>query len=116
MMKNLYINISNWKEDGYIYNGPVNTRTRGVPLINNGFFNMKCKKINNISDYHSIYKRYFQSWKYYNDYNILNYDYDIKELAPGKTVFIFSRNQDSPNLLIGGAEIINAFSLALLIY
>ena len=110
MMKNIYINLSNWKEDGYIYNGPVNAITRGLPLIKNGFFNMKCKKKNNISDYHSVYNRYFQSWKYY-DHNLLNCSYDIKELAPGKTVFIFSRNQDSPNLLIGGAELINAFSL-----
>ena len=112
-MNNIYINISNWKEDGYIYNnGPVSNITKGVPLIKNGFFNMICKIRNNISDYHSIYQSYFQSWKYYLDQNnIINNTDDIEELAPGKTVFIFSRNQDSPNLLIGGAELINAFSL-----
>ena len=112
MMKNFYINISNWKEDGYIYNGPVNKKTKGVPLIDNGFFNMKCKIKNNISNYSSIYKRYFQSWKYYLAQNdLFNNRNNIEELAPGKTIFIFSRNQDSPNLLIGGAEIINSLSL-----
>ena len=112
MMKNFYINISNWKEDGYVYNGPVNKKTKGVPLINNGFFNMNCKVKNNISNFSSIYKSYFQSWKYYSEQNNpFNQEKNIEELAPGKTIFIFSRNQDSPNLLIGGAEIINALTL-----
>ena len=112
MMKNFYINISNWKEDGYVYNGPVNKKTKGVPLINNGFFNMICKVKNNISYFSSIYKSYFQSWKYYLEQdNPFNQEKNIEELAPGKTIFILSRNKDSPNLLIGGAEIINALTL-----
>ena len=40
MMKNFFLNFSNWKEDGYIYNGPVNKKTRGQALISKGFFKM----------------------------------------------------------------------------
>ena len=112
-MKNFYINPLYWKEDGYIYNGPVNKKTKGRPLIKKGFFNMKCKIRNNIIDFNQIYKKYFKSWKYFkNNKDIINNHKDlIKELSPGKTVFIINRNQDSPNLFHGGSEFISAFSL-----
>ena len=113
MMKNFYINPINWKEDGYIYNGPVNKKTRGRPLIKKGFFNMKCKIRNNISNFNTIYNNYFKSWKYYrHNKDIINNHKDLKEeLSPGKIIFILSRNQDSPNLFHGGSEFISAFSL-----
>ena len=113
IMKNFFINPSNWKEDGYIYNGPINKKTKGSPLIRSGFFNMKCNYRNNINDFSGIYKKYFNSWNYYKHNNdIINYNKDlIKELSPGKTVFILSRNQDSPNLFHGGSEFISAFTL-----
>lgn len=113
MMKNFYINALNWKEDGYIYNGPINKKTRGNPLIRKGFFNMKCNIRNNIINFNGIYNNYFKSWKYYkHNKDIINNHKDlIKELSPGKTVFILNRNQDSPNLFHGGSEFISAFSL-----
>jgi hypothetical protein len=57
-----------------------------------------------INDVFDNYYRYLESW---------NYDYDnnheeMEELAPGKTIFFMSRNQDSPNLFHGGSEFINA--------
>ena len=39
----------------------------------------------------------------------------MEELAPGKIVFFFSRNQDSPNIFHGGSEFINALSLIYLL-
>jgi len=74
---------------------------------------MKCKIRNNIIDFNQIYKNYFKSWKYFkNNKDIINNHKDlIKELSPGKTVFILNRNLDSPNLFHGGSEFISAFSL-----
>ena len=115
LMKNLYINPTFWKEDGYSFDkGPINKKTRGIPLISKGFFNMKCDTKNYFSSYNKIYKNYFNSWNY--SMNINNIKNDEKktnkeELFPGKTVFLLSRNQDSPNLLIGGCQFLNAFSL-----
>ena len=114
-MKNFYINPIFWKEDGYNFdNGPINKKTKGIPLISKGFFNMECDVKNYFSDYNKIYKKYFHSWKYSkNKKNIKNEtkQKEEEELFPGKTIFILSRNQDSPNLLIGGCQFLNAFSL-----
>ena len=38
IMKNFFLIFSNWKQDGYIYIGPVNKKTRGQTLISKGFF------------------------------------------------------------------------------
>ena len=74
---------------------------------------MKCTIRNNISNYNRIYNNYFKSWKYYkHNKELINQHENLKkELSPGKTVFILSRNQDSPNLFHGGSEFISAFSL-----
>ena len=53
-----------------------------------------------------IYRNYFNSWNY--DYK--NKKEDIKELAPGKTILLLSRNQDSPNIFHGLSDIINVIS------
>ena len=65
LMKNFYLNPSFWKEDGYNFDiGPTNMKTRGVPLISKGFFNMKCDIKNHFSDYNKMYIKYFNSWNY----------------------------------------------------
>ena len=56
-----------------------------------------------------MYDTYFNGWDYLDDNYTDNNTYE--ELAPGKTVFFLSRNQDSPNLYHGGSEFINALSL-----
>ena len=107
-MKNIILDPSKWKSGGLIYKGPVDQITRGCPLLSKGFFNMKCKNYQNYTGYDSIYNNYFSGW---------NYDYEdnkqekIEELAPGRTIFFISRNQDSPNLFHGGSEFINALSM-----
>ena len=99
LMENVVIDPFKWKSDGFKYLGPVNNKTRGIPLLQNGFFNMKCNYTNNISNTSPFYKFYFKSWNYnYND----NTNY--KELSPNKVVFFVSRNQDSPNLYWGGGR------------
>ena len=116
LMKNFTIDPSFWKEDGYTYNGPVNSRTRGSPLISNGFFNMKCFLGNNFYSYNKIYDTYFKSWKYtFINNNSIYKEVEEEELSPGKIVFFISRNQDSPNMFHGGSEFINAFSLMYLL-
>lgn len=107
LMKNFVINPIYWKQDGYVYKGPVNLKTRGWPLISKGFFNMKCKIRNEIQYYNNFYFNYLNSWNYYLD----NKEIIKDELIPGKTLFLISRNQDSPNLFHGGSEFINAYSL-----
>lgn len=115
LMKNFYLYPKYWKEDGYNFDkGPINNKTRGIPLISNGFLQMKCDTNNNFSDYNSFYNNYFKAWNYSQTLNYnrnMEKDYNIEELFPDKTVFILSRNQDSPNLLIGGCQFLNALSL-----
>ena len=113
MMKNFFLNFSNWKKDGYIYdyNGPVNNKTKGQALISYGFFKIQCNIKGKISNFNPIYNKYFNSWEYILNSQSKNKIYKAKNLCPGKVLFILNRNQDSPNLLIGGAGFINAFSL-----
>ena len=106
MMKNAIMDPSKWKDDGFQYNGPVDKSSRGMPLLSDGFFNMKCDIKGNITKFEFVYSSYVNSWKY-SEYQEKN----IEELAPGKTIFFISRNQDSPNLFHGGSEFINAFAL-----
>ena len=42
LMSNFTIDPSKWKSDGYTYLGPVDNKTRGMPLLSKGFFNMEC--------------------------------------------------------------------------
>ena len=109
-IENVIIDPTKWQENGYKYKGPVDPDTRGCPLISKGFFNMKCDIKNEIHGYAGMYKRYIESWNYELKSNE-NKEIGIEELAPGKTIFFLSRNQDSPNLYHGGSEFINAFSL-----
>jgi len=106
-MENIILDPSNWKEGGYTYKGPVDEKTRGCPILSKGFFNMKCETFKNYSGYDFIYDNYFNGW----DYKYNNINEELEELAPGKTVFFLSRNQDSPNLFHGGSEFVNAVSL-----
>ena len=106
-MKNIILDPSKWKEGGYIYKGPVDEKSRGCPVLSKGFFNMKCETYKNYSGYDFIYDNYFNGWNYKYD----NINEELEELAPGKTIFFLSRNQDSPNLFHGGSEFVNAVSL-----
>jgi hypothetical protein len=105
-MENIVLDPSKSRHTNIIYKGPVDKINRGRPLLSKGFLNMKCKIKNNLKKYNYFYKSYFESW---------NYDYDniekFEELAPGKTIFFISRNQDSPNIFHGGSELINAISI-----
>ena len=109
MIKNLSIyaiiiqNIINYI---YIYKGPVDKINRGSPILSKGFFNIKCKLQKNFRG-NQIYNNYFKSFNY--EYESKNED--IKELSPGKTVLLISRNQDSPNIFHGLSEIINVLSI-----
>ena len=106
-MENIILDPSKWKEGGYIYRGPVDEKERGCPILSKGFFNMKCESYKNYSGYDFIYNNYFDGW----DYQYNNINEELEELAPGKTVFFISRNQDSPNLFHGGSEFVNVVSL-----
>ena len=57
-----------------------------------------------------LYTTYFNSWNYNSSYDKNNIK-NIKELAPGKTVFFISRNQDSPNLYFGSSGVLNAIAM-----
>ena len=109
MIKNLSIyaiKIQNIINYIYIYKGPVDKINRGSPILSKGFFNIKCKLQKNFRG-NQIYNNYFKSFNY--EYESKNED--IKELSPGKTVLLISRNQDSPNIFHGLSEIINVLSI-----
>ena len=107
-MENIVLDPSKSGHTNIIYKGPVDNINRGCPLLSKGFFNMKCKNKKDLENYNYIYKSYFQSWNYteVNDNNE-----ELEELAPGKTIFFISRNQDSPNIFHGFSELINAISI-----
>jgi len=105
--ENFILDPSKSKQTNYIYKGPVDKNTRGAPILSKGFFNTKCKVQKNFRAYSPIYNNYFKSWNY--DYE--NKSEEIKELSPGKTVLLISRNQDSPNIYHGLSEIINVLSI-----
>ena len=110
-MTNVIIDPSKWRSDGHSYIlGPTNNITRGCPLLSKGFFNMKCDNRENISKYTDIYENYFNSWNYDSSFDKKNIK-NIKKLAPGKTVFFISRNQDSPNLYFGSSGVLNAIAM-----
>ena len=110
--KNVIIDPSKWRADNNIYKGPMDPNNRGCPLLSEGFFNIQCKSGEkyNYSGYDFIYNNYFNGW----NYEYKNYEKEkeqLEELAPGKTVFLISRNQDSPNLYHGGSEFVNALAI-----
>ena len=110
--KNVIIDPSKWRADNNIYKGPMDPNNRGCPLLSKGFFNVQCKSGEkyNYSGYDFIYNNYFNGW----NYEYINYEKEkeqLEELAPGKTVFFISRNQDSPNLYHGGSEFVNALAI-----
>ena len=110
--KNVIIDPSKWRADNNIYKGPMDPNNRGCPLLSEGFFNIQCKSGEkyNYSGYDFIYNNYFNGW----NYEYINYEKEkeqLEELAPGKTVFFISRNQDSPNLYHGGSEFVNALAI-----
>ena len=109
IMENIILDPSKSNQTGLIYKGPVDTKYIGFPILSNGFLNTKCSPKNISFQYHYIYKTYFNSWNY--DYDFEKETEQIEELAPGKTVFLISRNQDSPNLFHGNSEIINVISM-----
>jgi len=112
-MSNIILDPTKWQNSSYIYKGPVDVDKKGKPILSQGFFNMKCKNPSFLEGYNNMYKPYFNGWDYNFTDNINNKKYE--ELAPGKTVFFLSRNQDSPNLYHGGSEFINALSLMYLL-
>ena len=114
--KNVIIDPSKWRADNNIYKGPMDPNNRGCPLLSEGFFNIQCKSGEkyNYSGYDFIYNNYFNGW----NYEYINYEKEkeqLEELAPGKTVFFISRNQDSPNLYHGGSEFVNALAIMYLL-
>ena len=104
-IENIVLDPSKLIKTNFVYNGPVDGKNKGFPVLSKGFINTKCtpKEIN--VTYNKIYKSYFNSWNY--DYNMENENETLDELAPGKTVFLMGRNQDSPNLFHGNSEIVN---------
>ena len=108
VMENIVLDPSKFSQRNYIYKGPVDQKNKGSPILAKGFLSTKCTP-NKIKFKYSkkMYESYFNSWNY--DYN--NENEELEELAPGKTVFLLSRNQDSPNLFHGNAEIINIICL-----
>ena len=105
-IKNVIIDKNNWKESNLLYKGPVDkSGNSGFPLLSKGFFNMKCNYTEEERDYNTMYKRYITAWNYNESFAIEH----IEELSPNKTVFLFSRNQDSPNLFHGMSELLNAY-------
>lgn len=107
MINNVLIDPQKWFDLNLEYKGPIDHSGRqGLPLLSKGFFEMKCDVRNNNHYHYNKYNFYFDAWNYTE--NELE---DVEELAPNKTIFLISRNQDSPNLFHGLSQVINAFSI-----
>lgn len=111
VMKNFVLDPSKSLYTNLTYKGPIDKIARGAPILLNGFFHINCEKKFNRKNYSKLYINYLNSWNYFdNEDNI-----DLEELAPEKTVFFISRNEDSPNLFHGFSEIINSLSVMYLL-
>jgi len=109
-MENIVLDPSKSKQSGISYiNGPIDFTHEGFPLLSKGFINAECNPKNILLDSNKIYQTYLNSWNY--EYDSKKEKEKLEELAPGKTIFFISRNQDSPNLFHGFSEIINAISM-----
>ena len=106
-IKNFILDPLQSFQSNIIYKGPVDKIYGGSAVLYKGFFKMKCKKRYKFKKFSNIYKNYFDSWEYDDDEKIK----DLEELAPGKTIFLISRNQDSPNLFHGLSELINSLAI-----
>ena len=107
LMKNILLDPSKSLQTNLTYKGPIDRKSRGSAILSKGFFNMKCKDEKKLKKYSSLYNKYFNSWNYDENQKIEEFE----QLAPGKTIFFISRDQDSPNLFHGFSEIINALSI-----
>ena len=107
LMNDIILDPSKAEKTKYIYKGPVDPDKQGFPILSKGFFNMDCENPKELETINEIYNTYFNSWNY--DYKTKNEK--VEELAPGKTIFFISRNQDSPNLFHGNSEIVNVISM-----
>ena len=107
LMNDIILDPSKSEKTNYIYKGPVDPEKQGFPRLSKGFFNMDCDNPSELELVNPIYDTYFNSW----NYEYKNENEKIEELAPGKTVFFISRNQDSPNLFHGNSEIVNVISM-----
>ena len=105
-IKNIVIDPSKWMKQNY-----NDTKNNGAPLLSKGFYNTKCDNVHELNDYSNSYKQYFNGW----DYDYKEKMEDVEELAPGKTIFLLSRNANSGNMYHGGCEIVNAVSLMYLL-
>ena len=110
-IENIVLDPSKWRDNGFLYKGPVDSNTRGCPLLSPGFFNMKSETKSDFGKKLGSYHYYFDGWNYDYEEN----DEELEELAPGKIIFFISRNQDSPNLFHGGSEYMNALSIMYLL-
>ena len=109
IMENIILDPLKSKQTGLKYKGPVDPKNKGFPILYKGFLNSNCKYNNSNFSHSLLYESYLNSWNY--QYNLDNDNENLEELAPGKTIFLISRNQDSPNIYHGNCEIINAISM-----
>ena len=106
-MKNFTLDPSKWNK----YDGPIDPKTKGLPLLSKGFYDIKCDQLKpNITDVNEIYNFYFNSWNYELKNQSSQFE-KLEELAPERTVLFVNRNQDSGNLFYGGIEFINTYAL-----
>ena len=111
VMKNFVLDPSKSLYTNLTYKGPIDKVARGAPILLNGFFSINCEKKFNRKNYSKLYINYINSWNYFDNED----NNDLEELAPEKTVFFISRNEDSPNLFHGISEIINSLSVMYLL-
>ena len=70
---------------------------------------MECNNNKDLKNYSYFYESKYNSW----NYSYQNSE-ELEELAPGKTIFFISRNQDSSNIFHGTSELLNALSFQIL--
>ena len=107
-IKNFILDPSKSFQSNLKYKGPIDDINRGSAILSNGFFKINCKLKSNFKTFSKLYKNYIDSWEYQDENEKFS---NLEELAPGKTIFLISRNQDSPNLFHGISELINALCI-----
>jgi hypothetical protein len=95
-MKNFVLNTSKWKSEDQNYINDNFNKSNESLFLDNGFFNMKCKKQEKKEIFSPKYHSYLNAWNYsLHPRKQEQYDNIIEELSSNKTILFVNRNKNT---------------------
>ena len=111
-MKNFILNTSKWKSEDQNYINDNFNKSNESLFLDNGFFNMKCKKQEKKEVFSPKYHSYLNAWNYsLHPRKQEQYDNIIEELSSNKTILFVNRNKNTFNIFFSMCAVMNALLL-----